>query len=115
MRYRYDGSFEGFLCVLAECLESGQGEGEILRPGGDGQGCLFEGAVRDVVTDLETALRFRERFVAKVSRKAFATLRYAFHSEAAGVEELLRQYVELGLEQGVRVQRMLAREPVSSV
>ena len=115
MRYRYDGSFEGFLCALAECLESGQGEGEILRTGGDGQGCLFEGAVRDVVTDMGTALRFRERFVAKVSRKAFATLRYAFHSEAAGVEELLRRYVELGLEQGVRVQRMLAREPVSSV
>ena len=115
MRYRYDGSFEGFLCALAECLESGQGEGEILRPGCDGQGCLFGGAVYDVVTDLGTALRFRERFVAKVSRKAFATLRYAFHSEAAGVEELLRRYVELGLEQGGRVQNMLAREPVSLV
>jgi probable DNA metabolism protein len=115
MRYRYDGSFEGFLCALEVCLESGQGEAEFLRPGNDGQGGLFAGAVHDVITERETALRFRERFVAGVSREAFATLRYAFHSEAAGVEELLRWYVAVGLEQGRRVQRMLARDPVFSV
>lgn len=115
MRYRYDGSFEGFLCALAVCLESGQGEGEFLRPGLDGQGRLFASAAHDVVTERETALRFREWFVAEVSRKAFATLRYAFHSEAAGVEDLLRRYVVVGLRHGRRMQRMLAREPVSSV
>jgi len=115
MRYRYDGSFEGFLCALAMCLEAGQGEGEFLRPDDDGQGGLFSGAACDVATDMETALRFRERFVAQVSRKAFATLRYAFHSEAAGVENLLRRFVAAGLEQGERLQRMLAVEPIASV
>jgi probable DNA metabolism protein len=115
MHCRYDGSFEGFLCALTMCLESGEGVAAFLRPGVDDQGSLFAGAAHDVVTERETALRFRERFVAKVSREAFATLRYAFHSEAAGVEELLWRYVVVGLEQGRRMQRMLARDPVSSV
>ncbi|MDR3581550.1 MAG: TIGR03915 family putative DNA repair protein [Oryzomonas sp.] len=115
MRYSYDGSFEGFLCALAVCLESGQRDGEFLRPGADGQGGLFAGAALDVVTERETALRFRERFVSEVSREAFATLRYAFHSEVAGVEELLWRYVVVGLEQGRRMRYMLARDPVSSV
>lgn len=114
-RYCYDGTFEGFLCALAECLESGRGEGDFLRPGGDGEAGLFGDAARDVATKRETALRFRERFVAAVSREAFATLRYAFHSEAAGIEHLLWRYVALGLKEGRRMQRMLAQEPVCSV
>lgn len=114
-RYCYDGSFEGFLCALVECLESGQGEGEFLRPGAEAEAGLFGGDARTIVTERETALGFREQFVAAVSREAFATLRYAFHSETAGVEGLLHRYVAVGLEQGRRVQRMLAREPVCSV
>ena len=70
MRYNYDGSFEGFLCALAMCLESGQGEGEFLRPGAEGEAGLFGGGSCDIVTERETALRFRERFVADVSREA---------------------------------------------
>jgi len=113
--YRYDGSFEGFLCALAACLESGGAEADFLRPGDKGEAGLFTGDPREIATERGTALRFRERFVAAVSREAFATLRYAFHSEAAGIERLLWRYVVLGLEQGRRVQRMLAQEPVCSV
>jgi len=113
--YRYDGSFEGFICALAECLESGRGQGEFLRPGAEGEVGLFEEEACAITTERETALRFRARFVATVSREAFATLRHAFHSEAAGVEELLLRYVAVGMAQGRRVQDMLALEPVCSV
>jgi len=113
--YRYDGSFEGFLCALEACLESGGGEAEFRRPGDDGQIGLFGTETVDVLTERETALRFRERFVAATSREAFATLRYAFHSEAAGIEQLLLRYAGLGLKEGRRVQDMLTREPVCSV
>ncbi|QEM67759.1 DNA metabolism protein [Geobacter sp. FeAm09] len=113
--YRYDGTFEGFLCALAACLESGGGEAEFLRPGVESGAGLFAGDPLDVATERETALRFRARFVTAVSRDAFATLRYAFHSEAAGVEELLWRYVLVGLKQGKLLEGMLAREPVCSV
>jgi probable DNA metabolism protein len=113
--YHYDGTLEGFLCALVECLESGGSEAEFLRPGAESGAGLFAGTPRDVVTERETALRFRGRFVGAVSREAFATLRYAFHSEAAGVEDLLWRYVLVGLKQGKRLERMLAQEPVCSV
>ncbi|GFE61743.1 TIGR03915 family putative DNA repair protein [Geobacter sp. AOG2] len=113
--YRYDGTFEGFLCALAACRESGGAEAEFLRPGAESGAGLFAAGSLDVATERETALRFRERFVTAVSREAFATLRYAFHSEAAGVEQLVWRYVALGLKKGRQVQRMLAQEPVCSV
>lgn len=113
--YRYDGTLEGFLCALALCLASGGGDAEFLRPGAESGAGLFAGVPRDVATEREAALRFRERFVGAVSRDAFATLRYAFHSEAAGVEDLLWRYVLVGLKEGKRLERMLAQEPVCTV
>lgn len=113
--YRYDGTFEGFLCAAAACLEE-QGEPEeFLRPEESAAGGLFATATREVATVRETALLFRERFVGAVSRDAFATVRYAFHSEQTGIELLLWSYLTTGFRVGRRLARMLAQEPVHSV
>lgn len=113
--YRYDGSFEGFLCAVADCLESGEREPEFVRDGDGHVEGLFAGETRDVATVRETALTFRKKFVAAVSQQAFATARYAFHSQKGGIELLVWRYLKLGLKMGQRFTEMLAEEPVFSI
>jgi probable DNA metabolism protein len=115
MRCRYDGTFEGYLCAVACGLEHGDEAAEFLRPDNPDAGGLFASPLIEMVTAQETAFHLRDRFVSAVSREAFATVRYAFHSQLPGVEELLWHYIRLGLEMGKRLHRMLAREPVHSV
>jgi probable DNA metabolism protein len=111
----YDGSFEGFLCAVADCLELGCGQAEFVRDGDGFAAGLFVEEAHQVSTSRQVALEFRSRFVAAVSQEAFATARYAFHSQRAGIEQLLWRYLQLGLEQGQRLAGMLAVEPVYSV
>lgn len=112
---RYDGSFEGFLCAVADCLERGDGKPGFVRNGADHAVGLFVGDIREVPTVRETALLFRNRFVETVSREAFCTARYAFHSRKEGIEQMVWRYLTLGLEVGQRLAGMLAVEPVCSV
>lgn len=111
----YDGSFEGFLCAVAACLEAGERHSAFVR------GCdacavgLFAGDTCEVETVRDVALAFRKRFVAVVSQEAFATARYAFHSQKAGIEQLVWRYLLMGLEKGGQITGMLAAEPVHTV
>lgn len=114
--YRYDGSFEGFLSALAHCME----HQELLSAEFAGQSkeslfTLFVDKIYDVETLLEVALDLRKSFVDAVSQNAFATMRYAFHSEAAGVERLLADYLQLGFKVGRKLEQILAEDPVASV
>jgi probable DNA metabolism protein len=114
-RYRYDGTFEGFLCAAACGLEDIGRTVEFLNGRDKAEEGLFAGEIHEVATVRETALRFRERFVTAVSSDAFGTARYAFHSQTAGIELLVWRYIRLGLDKGNRLHRMLAEEPVWSV
>lgn len=113
--YRYDGSFEGFLCAVADCLKAGEGQPEFTRNGNRQSGGLFAGDMRETVTDRASAVEFRKRFVEAVSQEAFATARYAFHSRKEGIEQLVWRYLVMGLKLGGRLCLMLAEEPVHSV
>ncbi len=113
--YCYDGSFEGFLCAVADCLEAGEGQPEFTRNRDRQAGGLFSGDMRETVTDRASAVEFRKRLVEAVSQEAFATARYAFHSRKAGIEQLLWRYLVMGLQVGGRLCLMLAEEPVHSV
>lgn len=112
---RYDGSFEGFLCAVAECLQQAAGQPEFVRDHEDSAAGLFAGEICEVTTVRDVALEFRTKFVETVSQEAFATARYAFHSQKTGVEELLWRYLKLGLEVGLRLAGMLAQDPVHAV
>jgi probable DNA metabolism protein len=115
MTYHYDGSFEGFLCAMAECQERQDIQPEFVR-GGDGHGAgLFETHILEVVTVRAIALELRKKFISKTSQDAFATARYAFHSQKGGIEQLVWRYLVLGLEIGGRMAAMLAVEPVYSI
>lgn len=113
--YCYDGSFEGFLCAVADCLEIGDAQPGFIRDGDVQAVGLFAGEARGVATERERAVAFRKGFVEAVSREAFATARYAFHSQKPGIELLLWRYLTLGLQVGRRMCLMLAEEPVHSV
>jgi probable DNA metabolism protein len=113
--YRHDGSFAGFLCAVDYCLEIGDTQPEFIRDGDFHSLGLFAGEVRDVATVRETAVTFRKRFVDAVSQEAFATARYAFHSQKPGIELLVWRYLAMGLRAGRRLCLMLAEEPVHSV
>ena len=113
--YHYDGSFEGFVCAVAECLEAGESQPEFIHNDDPHAAGLFTGAIREVETAREAALAFRKRFVGAVSQGAFATARYAFHSQKSGVELLVWRYLRLGLQVGGSLCGMLAEEPVHSV
>lgn len=113
--YRYDATFEGFLCAVAACREAGDNQPEFVRDRDDHAVGLFAAEVREVLSVRETALAFRKLFVDAASQDAFAMARYAFHSQKPGVEELLWRYLKLGLEVGPNLATMLAQEPVHSV
>lgn len=112
---RYDGSFEGFICAVAGCLEPGAGQPEFVRDRDDCAAGLFDAEICDVATVRKAALAFRKNFVKTVSQQAFATARYAFHSQKAGIEQLLWRYFRLGLKLGSQLTGMLAEEPVHAV
>ncbi len=111
----YDGSFKGFLCAVADCLERGDGQPEFAADGDRQAGGLFAGDMHETVTVRESAVAFRKRFVGAVSQDAFATARYAFHSRKPGIEQLLWRYFRLGFQVGGRLCQMLTEEPVYSV
>lgn len=113
--YRYDCSFEGFVCAVAGCLELGAEQPEFVWDPDNYDAGLFGGEIIDVATVRETALTFRKQFVKTVSQDAFATARYAFHSRKSGIEQLLWRYFRLGLQVGGRLCQMLAEEPVHTV
>jgi probable DNA metabolism protein len=114
--YRYDGSFEGFLCAVAQCREDGSEHPEFVRDGDEHfNSGLFTGGIYDVPTVRETALGFRSRFVEMVSQEAFATARYAFHSQKTGIESRVWSYLLLGLKNGKQMEGILTVEPVYSI
>jgi hypothetical protein len=101
--YHYDGSFEGFLCAVADCLEVGESQLEFVRNDGPHMSGLFASDCCEVATVREAAVAFRKRFAVAVSQEAFATARYAFHSQKAGIELLVWRYLTLGLQIGGRM------------
>jgi probable DNA metabolism protein len=113
--YLYDGSFEGFLCAVSDCLERGGVQPEFVRDADAAAGGLFRDDIREIKTIRDVALTFRSRFVETVSQEAFAAARYAFHSQKAGIERMLWPYLLLGLEMGTRLNGLLATEPIYSV
>jgi probable DNA metabolism protein len=113
--YHYDSTFEGFLNAVAVCREHGDSSPEFVRDADAREPGLFGSELCEIVTDRAVAVDLRRCFVAAVSQEAFATARYAFHSQKNGIEQLVWNYIKLGFAVGSRITDMLAEEPVHSV
>lgn len=114
-RYRYDGSFEGYLGALCRALDERAEAVDFVRDAPVTEPGLFEEPAVAVATDRDRAAAFRERFASEVSPEASVALCCAFHSEQQGIEYLLWQYVRLGLQVGQRLCSMAADQRVNAV
>lgn len=109
----YDGTFNGFLTVLARTEGQWSDIAGFERTAPTQQE-LFSFA-ETVATDREMATALYEAVGKRVSSHAREVLHHAFLSGAHEVEMLLLRYLELALAVGRRVDDMLADERVQAV
>jgi probable DNA metabolism protein len=113
--YRYDGSFEGFLTALAQCLDDDCEPSDFVKHGARGTGCLFSSLTTDVTTDVRRAVDFRDKFLQKASKGIFSTLQHAYLSEAPGVELLLWSYTKKAFRYGDSLTEHIAELDINKV
>lgn len=97
--YVYDGSFDGFLCVVATVYRTGETPAGIVVEAPAQQGGLF-GEVETVETGVPLAASVRQALTVRIGGSDFERLYRAFLSEQPGVElaiyRLLRSVVDCG-------------------
>lgn len=111
--YRYDGSFAGFLCILADLFARGTTPTAITRRP-SAQGGLFDTTI-EVSTDEERAAEMLAIITRTVSPYAAQMAHRAFLSDADGAELAIWRYLALGREVGGRLDGMLAHPQVAPV
>lgn len=109
----YDGTFSGFLTVMAT-TEGRWGEISAIERMAPAQQALFSLA-ETIATDNGIVTEFFQAVGRLVSSAACQTLHHAFLSGTEGVEMLLLRYLELALAAGSKVDDMLADERVATV
>lgn len=58
MTYRFDGSFEGFLCAVVSCMEIGEDQPDFVREGSEYDLGLFVGDILRIATVRSVAALF---------------------------------------------------------
>lgn len=110
--WTFDGTFNGFLCLIHESARKKERPGGILGPGG-AQPLLFETVLTE--TDEQLAASVRTALAARFSRRVLATGYYAFLSAMAGKEMAVYRYFSLAWTMGPRAAGLLADDRVRTV
>lgn len=113
MDYLYDGTFAGFLTTVDHARQATAPPTAIYRTEQDQQD-LFSPPVR-VATDPELAGALGDKMAGYLSPAGMRLVHAAFLSEAAGVELLLWQYLELARRVGPTIGGMLGHPQVQPV
>ncbi len=108
--YRYDGSFDGFLCCVHESVYARELPDDIFSPA-DGQLSLF--GHKYIETDMEKAARVADSVPQRISIDALDFLRRAFMTCLERKEHYMLRFMLLGYRYGGRVMDMLTNEVVS--
>ena len=90
--YRYDGTYQGFLCCVAQCFTD-KGLPQAVQRWEEPQATLFP--LQGVDTDLDLAQRVERSIRAKASPEALRWVRDGFLSCEAQKELLLIRFVLL--------------------
>ncbi len=112
MIYIYDGTFDGFLCVVFESFYRRKLPVDVAVEGEPFQQCL-ECDVVYVDTDPEKARRVYDSIELKISRGALRNVFYVFLSDCPDKERLLTQYLYLGYRLGKNVDCYLTLDAVT--
>ncbi len=110
--YRYDGSYQGFLCCVAECFTDKalpQGVQLLDEP----QGTLF--GIKAVDTDNELAARVERSLSEKISPLARDMVRKGFLTCMEEKELHLIRFILKGYRHGARVTRMSVDPDVHAI
>lgn len=110
--YRYDGSYQGFLCCVAECFHDKklpQGVQLLDEP----QGTLF--GVKVVDTQPELAMRVERSLSQKISPQAHDMVRRGFLTCMEEKELRLIRFILLGYKHGPSVTRMSVNSDVHAI
>lgn len=84
----FDGTFEGWLCAVAEAARRGAPPVRLATAGAESQGSLFE-APEPVVADLARAARVERALRTRASAEAVRLLHHALHAEHADAPRAL--------------------------
>ena len=108
--WKYDGTFDGFLCLLLECAREGVSPDEISSARQDDASGLFPSRV--IITDHERAEGVRQALKKRLSPRAFDAGYCAFLGADKGREMALFSYYSLGWTVGRKIETLLADERV---
>lgn len=110
--YRYDGTYQGFLCCVAECFKDKrlpQGVQLLDEP----QGTLF--GIKAVETDNDLAARVERSLLEKISPLAQDMVRKGFLTCMEDKELRLIRFILKGYRHGSRVTRMSVDPDVHAI
>ena len=110
--YRYDGTYQGFLCCVAQCFAD-KGLPQAVQRWEEPQATLFP--LQGVDTDLDLAQRVERSIRAKASPEALRWVRDGFLSCEAQKELLLIRFVLLGYKYGAKVTGLTVQPDVCAL
>lgn len=108
--YRYDGSFEGFLCCVFESFRTRELPAAIECED-TAQETLFR--VKHIKTDVKQAQRVRASFAQKISKEAEDLIKKVFVSCAGEKELQILQFLNLGYKTGEKTTKFTTHPAVS--
>lgn len=107
--YRYDGSFEGFLCCVFESYAARELPAAIVGPDVP-ELSLFD--VKEIPTDEKRAARVARSIPARISRAADELLRHAFLTCLPEKELIMLRFLRQGYHYGGRLLSFAGNEEV---
>jgi len=110
--YRYDGTFDGFLCCVFESYTKKEMPAAILSEN-DIQYTIYP--EKNIETVLENSQRVFNSFSKKMSKEAEKIIKYAFLTCMENKEITIYKFIRIGYEKGNQVLNMLADDTVSKV
>ena len=110
--YRYDGSYQGFLCCVAQCFQD-KALPVSIRPYDEEQQSLY--GSKDIPTRLELAQRVERSIPRRISPQALRLVREGFLTTLPEREMALLRFVLLGYKYGPPVTRMTTHPAVHAL
>ena len=95
--YRYDGSYQGFLCCVAQCFQD-KALPVSIRPYDEEQQSLY--GSKDIPTRLELAQRVERSIPRRISPQALRLVREGFLTTLPEREMALLRFLLLGYKYG---------------
>lgn len=110
--YRYDGTFPGLMCCVAECFRDKRLPLNI-QLSDESQATLFP--IKEVETDLNLARRVERSIPPKMGQQAYVLIRDAFLTCAENKEMMIVRFLLLGYKYGPRVTKLSTLEDVHAI